>query len=104
MLDIKEIVKSLSDDDKARWIENRTAMRRSYLAAHGSILPITKYTEDDDAFLDLIDIKLALMFDRAGKIESVKALVEKSDGQTTEAAIISDASKMLNGWQTGTKQ
>jgi len=64
--DIRDILKGLSPDDRALYTEVRTVMRRAYLSAHAKILPIEQYEQTDDAFLDLIDIKLALLFDRAG--------------------------------------
>jgi len=102
MLDVREILKSLDTDDKALWLEHRTAMRRSFMSAHTTVLGIAKWDENDDAFLDLIDIRLALLFDRSGRMQHQidKVLVDKADGAKIEAGIIeqSQASKSLNAW------
>lgn len=66
MPDIRDVLKGLSPDDRALYQDVRTQMRRAYLYAHSKILPIEQYDYADDAFLDLIDIKIALLFDRAG--------------------------------------
>lgn len=66
MPDIRDVLKGLSPEDRAIYSEVRTTMRRAYLAAHAAKLPINQYEETDDAFLDLIDIKIAMLFDRAG--------------------------------------
>ncbi len=100
MLDVREILKSLDADDKALWLEHRTAMRRSFISAHTTVLGITKWDENDDAFLDLIDIRLALLFDRSGRMTQQldKVLVDKADSKEIETNLIelSEASKMLN--------
>lgn len=66
MPDIRDVLKGLSAEDRAIYTEVRTIMRRAYLLAHSRTLPIEKYTEEDDNFLDMIDIKIAMLFDRAG--------------------------------------
>jgi hypothetical protein len=66
MPDIRDVLKGLSVDDRALYSEVRTVMRRAYLSAHAKLLPIDQYEAVDDAFLDLIDIKIATLFDRAG--------------------------------------
>lgn len=77
MPDIRDILKGLSVDDRAVYQETRTAMRRAYLAAHAAILPINEYSHEDDAFLDLIDIKIATLFDRAGVFNHAEGHVDK---------------------------
>ncbi len=100
MLDVRAIMKSLDTDDKALWLEHRTQMRRSFMTAHTTVLGIDKWDENDDAFLDLIDIRLALLFDRSGRMaqEIDKVLVQAQDGAKIENSIIemSEASKSLN--------
>ncbi len=66
MPDIRDVLKGLSPDDRALYSEVRTVMRRAYLSVHSKLLPIDQYEITDDAFLDLIDIKVAMLFDRAG--------------------------------------
>lgn len=66
MPDIRDILKGLDDNSRAVYTEVRTTMRRAYLYAHSKTLPIEHYNEQDDQFLDLIDIKIAQLFDRAG--------------------------------------
>lgn len=96
MPDIREILSSLDIDDKARFLEARNTMRRSFMAAHAAALPIDKWTQDEDAFLDLIDIKLALIFDRSGRMDTKgKIIVAKSDSAEIESTIQSHATKMM---------
>lgn len=66
MNDIRDILKGLDPEHRAIYTECRTTMRRAYLSALAKVLPIEQYNGDDDYFLDLIDIKIAQMFDRAG--------------------------------------
>lgn len=87
--DIREIMKALDPIDKKLWLQHRTEMRRSYISAHANVIGIPAWDENDDAFLDLIDIKLALLFDRNGYLNSRvgKTVVDQHDGDDIEAAI-----------------
>jgi hypothetical protein len=84
MLDVREILKALDPDDRAIWSQHRSEMRRSYLNAHNPTVGIAKWDTQDDAFLDLIDIRLALLFDRAGRLDSVKEVANIKDSTTIE--------------------
>lgn len=75
MPDIREILNALSVDNRALWSEQRTIMRRAYLNAHNETVGIGNWTHEDDAFMDLIDIRLALLFDRAGLLNSTKEII-----------------------------
>lgn len=90
MPDIRDVLKGLSPDHRALYTEVRTTMRRAYLAAHASILPIEQYEVTDDAFLDLIDIKIALLFDRAGVFNHVDGNLNTEDAKVAEATIEAD--------------
>jgi len=70
--DIREIINSLDDQDKTMFNQHRTEMRRSYLTAHNSIIGVHAWDAYDDAFMDIIDLKLAILFDRAGRFETIK--------------------------------
>jgi len=70
--DIREIINSLDEQDKQMFCQHRTEMRRSYLTAHNSIIGVHAWDAYDDAFMDIIDLKLAILFDRAGRFEAVK--------------------------------
>lgn len=96
-MDIREILAALSPDDRALWSEHRTAMRRSFLTAHNHTVGIANWTDKDDAFADLIDIQLALLFDRAGRFEATKDIIG-SNGERIANSIIeqSEASKKIN--------
>src|ERR1051326_8148996 len=93
MLDIREILKTLSPEDKTVWEQTRMEMRRAYLNAHNGIVGIAAWDKHDDAFMDLIDIKIAVLFDRAGKIEAVKEIVKAEDAAPIEEQI-NEASKV----------
>lgn len=101
MPDIREILAALDIDDKARFLEARNTMRRAFMGAHAaSALTIDKWTQEDDAFLDLIDVKLALLFDRSGHMDSKgKDIIHKEDGAKIEQDITaaSLATKMVTG-------
>lgn len=126
MPDIREILSALDIDDRALWSEQRTTMRRSYLNAHNQTVGIGSWSHEDDAFMDLIDIRLALLFDRAGRLnathdivgngnkieDDLKASEDKmkdkinpvdSASKAVEEALMSDASKKLasGGWAEG---
>lgn len=99
MPDIRDILKGLSVDDRAVYTEVRTTMRRAYLYAHSKILPIEQYNESDDNFLDLLDIKIAQLFDRAGTFNHTEGNLDTASAKTTEEAMQSNATKMItNGW------
>lgn len=102
MPDIREVLKGLSVDDRACYMEARNIMRRAYLAAHARVLPIDKFEIEDDQFLDLIDIKLATLFDRSGMFDSSKGSIDTDQVNETEKSIQSAATRMMkkdnNGW------
>lgn len=116
MLDIREIIASLDDDDKKLWKQHRTEMRRSYLTAHQAVRGTHTWTESDDIFMDYIDIKLALLFDESGRTNNDRPLVDKReavriedklseelDGMKSESKPDpSKASLMIKGWGNGT--
>jgi len=68
MPDLREILNALDEADKQLWLENRARIRAAYLTAHQQVLGVTNWHHDDDNFMDLIDIKLAILFDAAGRI------------------------------------
>lgn len=80
MPDIREVLNALDDTDKRLWSQHRTEMRRSYMNAHNSVLGIAAWDHNDDAFIDLIDIKLALLFDKSGRFAAVKEIIHAGDG------------------------
>jgi hypothetical protein len=103
MPDIRDVLKGLSVDDRALYQDVRTQMRRAYLYAHSKILPIDKYDHADDAFLDLIDIKIALLFDRAGVFDHVEGNLDTPSANKialqVEADGMSAATRnLVNGW------
>ena len=85
-MDIREILNALSPEDRLLWSQCRTDMRRNYLNAHNQTMGIHNWDHTDDAFLDMIDIKLAILFDRSGKLVSTKSII--GDSSVTEAEIL----------------
>jgi len=73
-MDIREILQALDEADRKLWSDCRTAMRKVYLTAHNKVLGLADYEAQDDAFMDLIDIKLAALFDRGGRLNTAKTL------------------------------
>ena len=99
MPDIREVLKGLSPDDRAAYMQARNTMRRAYLAAHAAVLPIEKFESEDDQFLDLIDIKLAILFDRGGVFDHAEGSLDKVEAAKTETAIESAATRMMKATQ-----
>ena len=95
MPDIRDVLNGLSIDDRALYTEIRTAMRRSYLSAHSKLLHIDKYEATDDAFLDLIDIKLATLFDRGGMFDNAKGSIDTEQANEAEKSIESAATRLM---------
>lgn len=75
MADIREILNALSADDRAMYTQHRNEMRRSYLLAHNETIGMDKWDAQDDRLLDYIDISLALLYDRAGRLATTKELI-----------------------------
>lgn len=111
MPDIREVLKALSPEDKTLWTQCRSNMRSVYLNAHNNVIGMSGWSAEDDAFLDLIDIRLALLFDRSGKLDTVKDIIgaehkeieqniHTADDQMKAKPVIEKtaASKALDGW------
>lgn len=101
MPDIRDVLKGLSPDDRALYAEVRTVMRRAYLSVHAKLLPIDQYTIDDDAFCDLIDIKVAMLFDRAGVFNHSEGSLASETAKAIESTINQSATARLDkvtGW------
>lgn len=115
MPDIRDVLKGLSAEDRAIYTEVRTQMRRAYLYAHTKTLSIEQFNETDDAFLDLIDIKIAMLFDRAGVFDHSEGSLDNTSAKAVEETLhkASDslATRMIKqelngngGWTTQVKQ
>jgi hypothetical protein len=102
-MDIREILNSLSETDQTLYAQHRVEMRRSYLTAHNTVLGIVGWNAGDDMFMDYVDITLAMLFDRAGKIDTALtgkpvvhvADLEKIEKTIDEVAPKSPSQKML---------
>lgn len=101
MPDIRDVLKGLSPDDRALYSEIRTTMRRAYLSVHAKLLPIEQFHQEDDAFLDLIDIKVAMLFDRAGVFSHAEGNLNTEAAKVIETGIRDSAATKLiaNGWK-----
>lgn len=99
MPDIREVLKGLSVEDRAVYMETRNVMRRAYLAAHARVLPIDRFEIEDDQFLDLIDIKLAILFDRAGVFNHAEGSVDVEQVKDIQSAVESAATRMMKATQ-----
>ena len=78
-MDITALYKSLSPEDRVIYQQVRTELRKVYLNAHTNILGMEHWSTDDDYFMDLLDIKIAVLFDRAGLIDSAMPVVDKEE-------------------------
>lgn len=99
MPDIREVLKGLSPDDRAMYMEARNIMRRAYLAAHAKVLPIDKFEIEDDQFLDLIDIKLAILFDRGGSFDHGQGSLDTKQANEIATNIETAATRMMKATQ-----
>ncbi len=96
MADIREIYKALSPEDRLMYSQFRTEMRRTYLNAHNSTMGIDRWEDTDDQFVDLIDIKLAVLFDRAGMMNAERDIIGAEDAIETEQKIHAADDAMKN--------
>ncbi len=71
-MDIREILAALSPEDRAMYTKHRNDMRRNYMIAHNQTIGMENWNNFDDQFLDYIDITLALLYDRAGRLMATK--------------------------------
>lgn len=118
MPDVRDIIARLNPEDLAVWNEHRTCMRKCYLAAVNATIKIDKFEQQDDSFLDLIDIRLALLFDRAGWLpsslekitgketadkieEELKDAEDELKAGKSEAHVVSEAVLKLQEWGNG---
>lgn len=93
-MDIRELYNSLSSEDRIIYQQLRSSMRKLYLTAHNSIVGIDNWSLDDDALLDLFDIKIAVLFDKAGRIEGIKSVVDKDETKAIEGKIEAQGDKV----------
>lgn len=94
MPDIRDVLKALDDEDKRLYSQIRTEMRRSYIAALSQIIGIDQYDANDDAFLDLIDIKIAILFDRSGRFNVIEGDINVAAANEIEKSIEVAASEI----------
>lgn len=78
-MDIKKVLSALSEDDRNTWQSCRNALRSAYINAHNNIIGVQDWSIEDDAFLDLIDIKIATLFDRAGRLETAEKIIPSGE-------------------------
>jgi hypothetical protein len=108
MADIREILAALSTEDRAMYTQHRNEMRKSYLLAHNQTIGMDKWDSFDDQFLDYVDITLALLYDRAGRLVATKNIVgdDKAKIEQDIDTIENNLKKIniatnLDGWSNG---
>lgn len=99
-MDIRALYKSLSPEDRIIYQQIRSDFRKIYLNAHNNIVGMDKWSMDDDYFLDLLDIKIAEMFDRMGKVDSAVTVVDKEEKEVIEASIEKSGNKITEKMNT----
>ncbi len=92
MPDIREVLNALEEKDRYLYSHLRTEMSSTYLKAVHETLGITNFNQEDHAFMDLIDIKLAILFDRAGKFNNAKGSIDEEAAAQIESQIAEAAS------------
>jgi hypothetical protein len=85
MPDIRDVLNALDNEDRVLYSKTRTAIRTAYMKAVVAVIGVERYNEHDDAFLDLIDIKVATLFDRGGRFDGTKVPL---DQKLAEAQVI----------------
>lgn len=108
MADIREILAALSDEDRALYTEHRNKMRQRYMIAHNQTVGTDKWSAVDDQFLDYMDIMLALLYDRAGRLMTTKDIIgdDKTKFEHDIDTIESNLKKITvatkhDGWSNG---
>jgi hypothetical protein len=76
-------------------------MRKCYLSAVAATVKIDGFAHEDDSFLDLIDIRLALLFDRAGWLP---ASLEKVTGKEESDVIENELKDAEDALKAGGSQ
>jgi len=84
MPDIRETLNALDKEDAEFYRHVRTEMRRAYIGAFAQLLHASNWSSEDDAFLDLIDIKCAVLFDRAGRFNALAEGAKEPDHEAAE--------------------
>lgn len=69
-------------------------MRRAFLVAHNNTVGIDSWRDKDDAMMDLIDIKLAELFDDCGKLEASEDIIHKDDSDKIIDKIVENGDKI----------
>lgn len=111
-MDIREVLNALSPEDRAMYIKHRNDMRRNYLLAHNQTIGMDNWNNFDDQFLDYVDITLALLYDRAGRLVATKEIIgdEKAKIESDIAVLENNLKKINtvtnhnNGWSNGLQQ
>lgn len=99
-MDIRTLFEALSPEDGVLYQKIRTDIRKVYLNAHTNIVHIENWDVTDDAFMDLLDIKIAVLFDRAGAIEGIKSVIDKNEEKAIEDKIEADGNKVTTKMNT----
>lgn len=92
MPDIREVLNALEEKDRVLYSYLRTEMSAVYLKSVHETLGIINFNQEDHAFMDLIDIKLAILFDRAGKFNHAKGSLDEEAANDIEKQIVEAAS------------
>lgn len=87
MPDIREVLAALDPQDRRLYSQTRTRMRSAYLQALTEVVGIHAHDESDDALLDLIDIKIAILFDRSGRFDNSAGAIDTKRANDIEAGI-----------------
>lgn len=95
MPDTRQILAAMSVDDRALYIQCRTDMRRAFLTAHNNTVGIDKWEDQDDSLFDLLDIRIALLFDRSGRINAATDIIGADNGEKLHTELESEAVKAL---------
>ncbi len=103
MPDIRDTLNALDEADKRLYAQIRTRMRGAYLQALVEVVGIHEHNVHDDAFLDLIDIKVATLFDRGGRFDAITGKLhtetaDKIEAEVKEEGNISKSQAVLNSY------
>lgn len=94
MPDIREVLNALSEQDRHLYSHVRTTLRADYIQAVHEVLGVRNWSHEEDSFLDLIDIKIAVLFDRAGRFNSAQGTIDDEAAAKLEQQIVEAAAKV----------
>lgn len=87
-MDILQTLANMREDDQKKFLTIRTSMRKTYLMAIAATVGIADYKDEDDAFMDSLDIKCQMLATRAGMSTTDKDASHPEENMTDVFSVI----------------